>query len=51
MPMESSWEEACLESDLGPIPSVSEISAVGAEDGGKMRDYKGKDTGLHKKLQ
>ena len=36
MPMESSWEETCLESDLGQISSVSEISAVGTEDGGKM---------------
>lgn len=33
--MEGSWEEACLESDLGQISSVSEISAVGAEGGGK----------------
>lgn len=51
MPMESSWEETCLESDLGQISSVSEISAVGTEDGGKMRDSKGKGIGLHKKLQ
>ena len=49
--MESSWEEACLESDLGSIPSVSEISAVGAEDGGKMREYKGRGVGFHKKVQ
>ena len=35
--MAGSPEEVCVE-----IPTVSQITAVGAEEGGKMRAYKGK---------